>query len=134
MKNFTVRLYQITAAAIFVQLLLGGLLTFSFIDPTAHTIMSFIVFALAIATMIAALISKPSIRPLKAMSIVMVLLLIVQILLGFDILRTSDQLIAWVHFVTALLIYGLAVSGTFMAVQLNRASRMQVRSPAGVPS
>ena len=87
----------------------------------------------AIAAMIAALVSKPSIRSLKGMSIVMVVLLVVQILLGFDTLQTSDQLIAWVHFVTALLIYGLAVSGTFMAVQLNRASRMQARSPAGVP-
>ena len=122
-----VLLFQITAAVIFLQLLLGGLLTFNFMNATVHIVMGFVVFFLAIATMIVALISKPPLRSLKTTSIAMVVLLLVQILLGFDALSTNSSSIAWVHFVNALLIYGLAVSGSFMAIQWSRTPQPQMK-------
>lgn len=126
--KLVVLLFETTTGVLFLQLLLGGLLTFNFINATAHIIVGFVVFALAVATMIAALISKPAPRALKNMSILLVVLLVVQILLGFDTLRTGSSSIAWVHFVTALLIYGLAVSSSFEAIQWNRTSKAQIKN------
>ena len=112
-------LFRVTAAVVFLQLLLGGLLTFDFISPEPHIIAGFVVFFLAIATMVASLVSKPPFRPMQILSIVLVLLIIVQIILGFATLATGSQFIAWIHFVTALAIFGATISGTFMALRWN---------------
>ena len=58
-------LFRVTAAVVFLQLILGGLLTFNFISPEPHIILGFIVFIIAIATMIVALVSKPAFRPVR---------------------------------------------------------------------
>jgi hypothetical protein len=112
-------LFRITGIVVGLQIILGGLLTYNFISPTPHIILGFIVFILAIATMVVALITKPSFRPIKTISIIMVVLILVQIFLGFATLGSGSQLIAWVHFVNAMAIYGVAISGTFMAIRWN---------------
>lgn len=108
-------LFQITAFAVFLQLLLGGLLTFSFINPGIHILMGLIVFGLAIFTLIASLVIKPKFKSLQITSIVLVLLIIVQIILGFNTLATGNQLVAWLHFVNAMAIYGAVLSGVFVS-------------------
>jgi len=112
-------LFRVTAIVVFLQLLLGGLLTFDFISPEPHIIAGFLVFFLAIATMAAALVSRPPFRPMQILSVVLVLLVIVQIILGFETLATDSQFVAWLHFVTALAIFGVTISGTFMALKWN---------------
>jgi heme A synthase len=124
-------LFRITSAVIFIQLLLGGLLTFSFIDPTAHIITGFIVFILAVATMVVVFTSKPSFPPLRGISIGMVALIIIQIILGFEILRSGNggsQILPWVHFAVAMGIYGMAVAGSFMAFTWSNMARAHVSS------
>src|SRR5579872_3933943 len=69
-------LFRMTAIVIFIQLAIGGLLTFDFINATAHIITGFIVFILAIVTMILAITSKPVFKPIRTMSIVLVVLLL----------------------------------------------------------
>lgn len=119
-------LFQVTTIVVFLQLLLGGLLTFNFISPGAHILTGLIVFILAVVTMIVSLVSKPRSRSLQITSIVMVVLIIVQILLGFDTLATSNQVVAWIHFVNAMVIYGVAVSGTFVAsLRRDQAGKLQ---------
>jgi heme A synthase len=108
-------LFRITSAVIFVQLLLGGLLTFNFIDPTVHIIVGLIVFAAAIATMVAASRTKGTLPQLRGMSIGLVALIVVQIILGLETLRTGSQILAWVHFAVAMGIYGMAAAGSAMA-------------------
>ena len=100
-------LFRITTIVVFLQLLLGGLLTFDFIAAGAHILTGLIVFLLAVATMIASLVSKPRSRSLQMTSIAMVVLIIVQIILGFDTLDTGNQVIAWIHFVNAMAVYVL---------------------------
>jgi hypothetical protein len=117
-------LFQVTSAVIFLQLLLGGLLTFDFIAPTIHIITGFIVFILAVATMVVVLVSKPIFRPLRGLSIGLVALIVVQIILGFEALRTSSSVVAWVHFVVAMGIYGMAIAGNFMAMSWDQMTKI----------
>jgi heme A synthase len=115
-------LFRITSIVIFAQLLLGGLLTFNFITPVIHIIVGFIVFALAIATMIVALRSKNAQeRVLRMMSTGLVALIVVQIILGFETLNSGSQVIAWIHFAVALVIYGMSAAGSVMSSFLGRA-------------
>jgi hypothetical protein len=117
-------LFRLTAVVIFLQLILGGLLTFDFISPAPHIVLGFIVFALAIATAIFAYIGKPAFKPVRGLSVGMVALIVVQIILGFATLDTGNAVLAWIHLVVALGIYGMAVAGIFLAVQWNRMSPM----------
>ena len=108
---------------IFLQLLLGGLLTFDFITPTFHIVTGLAVFVLAIATMVATLVAKPSFRPLRGLSAGLVALIIIQIILGFATLSSKSEVLAWVHFLVAMGIYGMAIAGTFMSTAMTRMER-----------
>jgi heme A synthase len=116
--------FRVTAVAVFLQLLLGGLLTFDFVSAAPHIILGFLVFILAIAAMALAWTSKPAFKPLKGMSVALVVLIIIQIILGYSTLDTGDAFVAWVHFVNALAIYGIAVSAAFMSMRWERMARM----------
>ena len=113
-------LFRLTGIIVLVQVLLGGLLTFDFVSVLPHIIVGFAVLILAIATMVVSLVAKPSFRLLKAVSIVMVLLLLLQIVLGFATLGSGSSLLAVLHFANAMAIYGAAISGTFMAMRWDR--------------
>ena len=114
-------LFRITSILIIIQLLLGGLLTFNFITPTLHIMVGLVVFVLAIATMIVALRSKSAQeRVLKLMSFGLVILIVIQIVLGFETLRSGSQLLAWIHFTMALGIYGMSTAGSVMSSFLGR--------------
>jgi hypothetical protein len=119
-------LFRITGIVIFVQIALGGLLTFGFIDPTAHIVTGLIVFVLALASMVTVLVSKPVFMPLRGISIGLVVLIVIQIVLGLETLRTNSLALAWIHFLVAMGIYGMSVAGTFMTMRWDR----MARSPA----
>jgi hypothetical protein len=124
-------LFRLTGIVVFVQLLLGGLLTFAFITALPHIIVGFAVFILAIATMVVSLVAKPSFRPMKAVSVAMVVLILFQIILGFVALGSGGAAVGWLHFANAMAIYGAAISGTFTAMRWNHmaaaAAEAQVR-------
>jgi hypothetical protein len=115
-----VLLVRLTAIVIFVQLVLGGLLTFNFITPGIHIAVGILVLVLAIATMVSVLVSKQTFKPLRNLSIGLVALIVVQLILGFVTLKNGSAVIAWIHFVTALGIYGMSVASNFFAMQWNR--------------
>ena len=101
------------------------LLTFSFITSLPHIITGFAVLAFAIVTLVVAQTLKPPFRPLQGLSVGLVLLIVVQIILGFTTLSTGNQVIAWVHLLVAMGIYGMAIAGTFMSMRLDYRSREQ---------
>jgi heme A synthase len=127
----SVLLFRLTAIVVFLQLIIGGLLTFDFISATSHIITGFIVFILAIATMAVSLASKPSFRPMQTLSIVIVLLILLQIILGFATLNSGSQVIAFVHFVNAMAILGATISGTFVALRWDGVARAMTASQLG---
>jgi heme A synthase len=122
-------LLRITAIVVFVQLLLGGLLTFDFISPQPHVIFGIIVFILALVTMGASLVTKPSFRPLQAALMAMAILILLQGTLGFvltgylPILGSGSEALSWLHFVNAMVIFGMAISGAFMGVRWDQIAR-----------
>lgn len=116
---------RVTSILVFLQIALGGLLTFSFISALPHIITGFVVLGFAIVTFVIAQRLKPPFRPLQGLSVGLVLLIVVQIILGFTTLSTGNQVIAWVHLLVAMGIYGMAIAGTFMSMRLDYRSREQ---------
>ena len=123
--------FRITALLVFLQIALGGLLTFSFIPWEPHAITGFLVLAFAIVILAMALTLKPTFKPLRGLSIGMVLLIVVQIILGFYTLGTNNQVTAWVHLLVAAGIYGMVIAGTFMSMRLDYHSREQIPPATG---
>lgn len=113
--NKALSLIRLTALSIVIQIALGGLLTFGFISPEAHIVMGFTVYAVSIATIVLVFLNTYSPDFLKNMTIGMVVLLTMQIFLGFAILATGSDLIAFFHLLLAIAIFGLAISETFVA-------------------
>lgn len=111
-------LFRVTGIAVFLQLALGGLLTFGFIDPLVHIVMGAIVFVLVIVTLAIVFGLRPRPRQLFGLSGGMLILMVLQAVLGFSTLGSGNQIVAWVHLVIAMAIYGMAISGTFMAVRV----------------
>lgn len=113
----TLVLVRITAAVLGLQLVLGGLLTFGFISAGAHIVVGFVLLVLAVATMAVWFRVKPAFRPMRAVTVVIVLLLLLQVVLGFATLDNSNPAIAFVHFVNAMAIFGAMVSASFLAMR-----------------
>ena len=122
---------RLTSILVFLQIALGGLLTFSFITALLHIITGFAVLAFAIVTLVMAQTLKPSFRPLEGLSVGLVLLVVVQIILGFTTLSTGNQVIALVHLLVAIGIYGMVIAGTFMSMRLDYRAREPPVQSAG---
>jgi heme A synthase len=106
-------------------------LTFSFIEALPHIITGFIVLAFAVVALVMAQRLKPPFRPLQGLSVGLVLLIVVQIILGFTTLSTGNQIVAWVHLLVAMGIYGMVIAGTFMSMRLDYRLREQSPASAG---
>ncbi|MDA4112883.1 MAG: hypothetical protein OK474_02440 [Thaumarchaeota archaeon] len=113
-------LFRVTGAVLGLQLLLGGLLTFGFISAEAHIVAGFLLLILAVATMAVWLTTRPPFRPMQVLTSVIVVLILLQIILGFATLDTGSQTIAFIHFANALAIFGAMMAGTFMALRWDR--------------
>lgn len=123
--------FRITSLLVFLQIALGGLVTFSFITALPHIISGFLVLAFAIVALVMAQRSKPPFRPLRGLSIGLVLAVVVQIILGFTTLNTGNQVVAWVHLLVAMAIYGMVIAGTFMLMRLDYRSKEQPGAALG---
>jgi heme A synthase len=117
--------FRVTSLVVFLQIALGGLLTFSFIEALPHIITAFIVLAFAVVAFVMAQRLKPPFRPLQGLSVGLVLLIVVQIILGFTTLSTGNQVVAWVHLLVAMGIYGMVIAGTFISMRLDYGLREQ---------
>src|SRR5437667_10312083 len=111
--------FQITSIVVFLQIALGGLLTFSFITSLPHIITGFAVLAFAIVTLVVAQTLKPPIRPLQGLSVILVLLIVVQIIVGLTTLTTGNQVIAWVHLLAAMCIYWMVIAATLKSMRVD---------------
>jgi heme A synthase len=117
--------FRVTSLVVFLQIALGGLLTFSFIEALPHIITAFIVLAFAVVALVMAQRLRPPFRPLQGLSVGLVSLIVVQIILGFTTLSTGNQVVAWVHLLVAMGIYGMVIAGTFISMRLDYALREQ---------
>src|SRR5579864_7359963 len=100
---------------IVLQFVLGDLVSNELIGPTYHIALGFLVLAMALATMVVALTSKLSLRSLKLVSILLVVLVALQIPLGFALLGSGSLLSSVAHVVNAIAILVITFSGYFLA-------------------
>ncbi len=123
-------LFRVTMILVFLQIALGGLITLFSFTPIPHIINGFVVLGLAIVILIVAQTLKPPFRPLRGLSIGLVLATVVQIILGFIALG-ENEVVTWVHLLIAVGIYGMVVAGTFMSMRLDHNSRAQSTASTG---
>jgi len=119
-------LFRITGAVLFIQLALGGLVTFGYLDWTVHMGWGIVLGVLAIATLIFVARMPSKSKGLLGLTVGIGVDILIQGLLGFAAQNTGNNAISWVHFLNALAIYGMTLAGTFMAMA---ASRMAQASP-----
>jgi hypothetical protein len=123
-------LFRITGAVLAIQLLLGGLLTFGFISSDAHVAVGFIFFLLTIVTMVVWFVTKPAFRPMRIVTTVIVLLVLLQIILGEGALHGGSTTLDFLHFANALAIFGATLSGTFIAMRWEHVSKAAPPQPS----
>ncbi len=124
-------LFRATGILVFLQIALGGLITFDFVSwPVPHIITGFAVLAFAIAILVLALTLKPPFKPLRGLAMGLVSLIVVQIILGFYTLSTDNLAVAWVHLLVAAGIVGMVTAGAFMSMRLDYRSRKQSPAPS----
>ena len=112
------RWFQVTGILVVLQFILGGLVAGAALDPLSHVVLGFAVLAASIATFIAAVVSIPTSRAVKTLSGVLVLLLVLQVPLGFAMLESDNALLSLVHVVNAIAIVGAAFAGFIAARRL----------------
>jgi hypothetical protein len=108
-------------AALGIQLALGGLVTYDFLDPSVHIDWGIILGILAVVNLVYVMRMPGRPRPLVGVSIGIGVDILVQALLGFAVLGTSSNAnlsngLAWVHFLNALAIFAMTLFGVFMAM------------------
>jgi hypothetical protein len=117
MKAATI-LFHLTAAIVFLQLVLGALFVFSFLDASVHIIDGIVLFGIAVANLVATVLSKPRFGPTLIVSALLAALIFLQGLLGFVAFESNAVVV--VHFTNALVIYGLAVAGVIYSRSWNK--------------
>ncbi len=122
-------LFRITGAALGLQLLLGGLVTFGFIDASAHIVWGVVLGVLALVTLVFVFRMPSRPVPLLRLSIGIAVDILLQALLGFATIGTNSDALAFVHFLNSLLIFGMTLAGTFMAMAAARMSQAQQMAP-----
>ncbi len=110
-------LFFATAIIVFFQMIAGALLVFSFIGFEAHMYAGFVTGIFALVTAVAAFMAKPRYNAFRYTSLVLLVLLVLQGGLGF--VASSDSIVV-VHFVNAMVLYGVAIAGTFYAYRWNK--------------
>lgn len=128
-------MFYLLGVVVFFQLLTGGLRVFGFIGESSHITAGFITFFVALATLIVTAATRPWYKPAIGMASVMVFLIFIQGLLGFDYLDNGDPLsVITVHYTNALIIYGLAISGVWMATRWSKMTAAPPAQAAGKPT
>ncbi len=109
------RLFQITGIFIVFQFLLGGLASNNFLEPQYHIVLGFVILALAVASMVVAVASKPSLQSLKICSALLVVLLVLQVPLGFALFHSGNVILSVAHVTNAIAILVTVFAGYFVA-------------------
>lgn len=123
-------LFRITGVVLGIQLALGGLVTFGYLDWTVHMVWGVILGALALVTLVFVFRMPSRPRQLVGLTIGIGVDILIQGLLGFAARETGSNAVAWVHFLNSLAIYGMSLFGTFMAMNAARMSQAAPMAPA----
>ena len=105
---------RVTGAALGVQVALGGLVTFGFLDASVHIIWGIVVGVLAIASLVYVARMSPRPKRLFGLAMGVGVDILVQALIGFAALATTSNptlsdSIAWLHLLNAFAIFAMFI-------------------------
>ncbi|MDE1858597.1 MAG: hypothetical protein KGI26_06005 [Thaumarchaeota archaeon] len=117
--------FRVTGIALGVQVALGGLVTFDFLDPPAHIVWGVILGALAVVALVTVARMSPRPKRLFGITIGIGADILLQSLMGFAALGTSSNAslsngIAWVHLLNSFAIFAMLIMGSGMAMMAVR--------------
>lgn len=111
--------FHITAAIVFIQLIMGGLFVFDYVPYRVHLYTGIVVGIMSIISLVTALLLvKPKCSILVYPSVFMFSLVILQGALGFSISRVPD--LVMVHYTNALIIFAISIVTVTVAVRESR--------------
>jgi len=127
-------MFRILAPALGIQLALGGLVTYNFIDPSVHIVWGIVLGVIALVTLIFVMRMPSKPKRLVGLAVGIGVDILLQGLLGFTVLGTSSNVnlsngIAWVHFLNALVIFAMTLLATTMAMMAGRMAQHMGPSP-----
>ncbi|MDG6901961.1 MAG: hypothetical protein JRM80_08370 [Nitrososphaerota archaeon] len=118
-------IFRITGIALGIQIALGGLVTFGFLDPFTHMAWGVVLGVLAIVALVAVarMPSKP--KRLMGITIGIGVDILLEALIGAAALSTSSNAtlsngIAWVHLLNSFAIFAMSIMGSGMAMAASR--------------
>jgi heme A synthase len=113
-------MFRILGIALFIQLALGGLVTFNYIGAGIHTLWGIALGVLAIVALVFVIRMPSKPKQLVGITVGIGVDILIQGLLGFATLDTGSNALAWLHFLNALAIFAMTLAGTFMAMAASR--------------
>jgi heme A synthase len=113
--------FHVTAAVVFLQLIMGGLLVFVYVPYRDHLFLGFLVGVMSIISLITALfLVKPRANSLVFPTLFMLALVVLQGALGFSI--SHVPWLVMVHYTNALVIFAISIATVFTAIRLSKTS------------
>lgn len=123
-------------AALGIQLALGGIATFWTADTIVgiHTGWGVVLGILAIVTFVYVMRTPNKPKPLVGITVSIGVDMLLQAILGFATRAYSyNNYLAYVHFLNALVIFGLAMVGTTMSLTAARMGQAHQAAPSPMP-
>ena len=109
-------LFRLTGAALGVQLALGGLVTFNYIDWTIHMGWGVVLGLLALVTLVMVYRTPGRPKRLVNLSLGIGVDILIQAMIGFAAQDSGNAAISWVHFLNAYVIFAMTIMATGMAM------------------
>jgi FtsH-binding integral membrane protein len=116
-------LYRITGAALGIQLALGGAVTLLNLDLSVHIVWGVVLGIIALVTLVYVMRMPARPKPLMGLAIGIAVDILLQALLGFATAGANNNDLAFVHFLNAMVIFGLTLMATGMAMAGARMAR-----------
>jgi heme A synthase len=114
------------ALAVFIQLILGGSVTFGYLSTSTHLAFGYLAGVLVLVTFVLAVVTKPRDMGLFGVTLIALILIIVQGGLGMVAASSNSPAINLGHFVNGIVVFGLMVASTFYAAKVSRMSKVKV--------
>lgn len=113
-------LFRITGLALGIQLALGGLVTFGYLDWTVHMGWGIVLGVLALVTL--AMVYRMPAKPKRLVGLTAGLGvdILLQAIIGYAAKDTGNDAISWIHLLNSYAIFAMLFMGMGMAVMGSR--------------
>ena len=122
-------LFRITGLALGIQIALGGLVTFGYIDWTVHMGWGIILGILALVTLVLVYRMPMRNKRLVGLSVGLGVDILIQALIGFAAQDTGNNVVSWIHFLNSYAIFAMLIMGLGIAMMGSRMGQMGQNPP-----